>query len=171
MCASLAIATTLLTAVASGGSALMTAKASSEEAKQTRFQMDMQNRQLEEEQQMMRLKTQQQEAERISQANDLRSRNMAWQAASGVDENYSYLEGIDPYNDRMLAGDLGALSLNQRYQTNRIADQIAVNRAQSAFAGTKAGLETMGGYLKAAGSIAADVRGRQRSRNFYSIGE
>lgn len=167
MCASIALATTLLTAVASGGAAVMTQQSAQEEARHARYQMDVQNRQLEEEQQMLRLKTQQQEAERLSQANDLRSRNAAWQAMSGVDENYSYLEGIDPYNERMLAGDIGTLYLNQKYQGNRIADQIAVNRAQSAFAGTKAGFETMGGYLKAAGSIAADVRGRQRARNFY----
>jgi hypothetical protein len=154
----------LLSSLAAAG---MTAMSAHHEKGVQKYQMDVQNQQLKQEQDMIRLKAQQQEGERLDEASQMRQRNMAYLAGSGVGESQSFLQGLDPRSDWMLAQDLGTLGMNTRYQTSRIADQIHVNRAQSQFAGTKAGLETLGGFVKAGASVIGDYRQREIAANYY----
>lgn len=169
MCISL-ISTGLMVAASAAGAA-MTAMGAQQQAKQVKQQMEVQNAQLKQEQDMTRLKAQQQEAERLNQVQQMTSRNQAYLAGSGVEESQSFLQGVEPFNRRQLSADLTTLNLGQKYQTSRIADQITVNNMQTAFASQKAGYETAGGLIKAAGSIAGDVRSRYNATSYYGIGK
>ena len=129
----LLLASTLISA---GGTALAAVNASNmakSEAEWQKYQLDIQNKQLEADRKLQEINAAQVEGKRREEARKLRASNEAFIASSGVGQNISFLEGIDAASNRALKSDIASLRLNTAAETNRIADQIMVNKAQAQF--------------------------------------
>jgi NCAIR mutase (PurE)-related protein len=146
----LLLAGAAMSATSSLVGAAATSAAAQSEADWRNYQLDVQNKQLKDEQEMTMLKAQQTEAARLEQERRLRASNEAWVAATGVGENKSYLEGAEKYNDRQARQDIATLRLNSADQINRIADQIAVNKAEGQFAYGKAAMTSSAAWATGA---------------------
>jgi len=129
----LLLASTLISAGGTALSAVNASNAAKSEADWQKYQLDIQNKQLETDRKMQEVNAAQVEAKRREEAKRLRASNEAFIAASGVGQNISFLEGIDPAANRALKSDIASLRLNTAAETNRIADQIMVNKAQAQF--------------------------------------
>jgi hypothetical protein len=157
MCISLMIAGTLLSVGGSIMGAMQSSAAADSQAKWNEYNLTVQNNQLKNEQDMTRLKAQETEAARLAEDRRMRGNNYAFLAASGAAENISFFEGADKANAEAAARDVGTLRLNSTYQTNRIADQIAVNKANIQFGYQKADMESTSAFIKAGTNIASSV--------------
>lgn len=148
---------------------MATASQAKSEAQWRNYQLAVENKQLAEEQEMTRLRATEVEAQRMEQTRRMRASNLAAVAASGVAENTSFLQGADKLNDRQMRDDIGTLRLNSSVQINRIADQIAVNKAEGQFvtasAKTKGKAAMLSGFFDAAGSM---VKGYS-STSYYAV--
>lgn len=129
----LLLASTLISAGGTALAAVNATNAAQSEAEWQKYQLDIQNKQLETDRKMQEVNAAQVEAKRRDEAKRLRASNEAFIAASGVGQNISFLEGIDPAANRALKSDIASLRLNTAAETNRIADQIMVNKAQVKF--------------------------------------
>ena len=144
------------------GSTMYGAYASGQEAKSQaewqNYQLDVQNDQMKEEQEMIRLQAQETEVARMRAARQARASNQALVAASGVTENFSFTEGADKASDRNMRQDLATLRLNSSYQINRISNQIFVNKQEGRFvtamASTKATNSLIGAGLESGAKVA-----------------
>lgn len=153
MCISLMIASLVVGAAGAAMSANQASQAANSQAKWNQYNLDVQNQQLKQEQDMNRLKAQSTEADRLQADRQQRGRNYAFLAMSGAD-NDSFFQGADKANADAAARDVSTLRLNSSYQTNRIADQIAVNKANIQFGYQKADMESSAATTKAAFGFA-----------------
>lgn len=87
----------------------------------------------------------------------MRGSNYAFLAMSGASDNISFFEGADKANADAARRDVGTLRLNSEYSTNRIADQIAVNKANVQFGYDKADMESSSAFTKAAFSVGSSL--------------
>lgn len=157
MCISLMIAGTLLSVGGSFMGAMQSQQAAESQAKWNEYNLTVQNNQLKNEQDMTRLKAQETEAARLEEDRRMRGRNYAFLATSGASDNISFFEGADKANEETMRRDVGTLRLNSEYQTNRIADQIAVNKANIQFGYQKAEMESSAAFTKAFTGAASSV--------------
>jgi hypothetical protein len=135
-------------------SASQASAAANSQAKWNQYNLDVQNQQLKQEQDMTRIKAQSVEADRMTADRQQRGRNYAFLAMSGAADNESFFQGADAANDEASRRDINTLRLNSEYQTNRIADQIAVNKANIQFGYQKADMESSAATTKAAFGFA-----------------
>lgn len=157
MCVTAAVIAGASLAASAAGSAvsIRTAKAN---ARNQRFELDLQNKQLSEERELARLQAIETENGRLEEFRRTRAANAAAIAASGVDENRSFLQGIAPAEERALARDLGNIRMGLATQTNRVADQIRVNRASRDIVGFNSRAQQFGaaaGFVAALGETAS----------------
>jgi hypothetical protein len=167
------IATMIVGAAISAASSIYGAAASSAAAQTEsnfkNYQLEMQNRQLKDEQDMVRLKAQQTENERMEQSRRLRAVNEASIAASGVGENLSYLQGVEDYNDRTARQDIATLRLNSADQVSRIADQIQVNKVEGQFATAKSKMTSQAAWTTGVLNAGASLVNGYNSYKGYSV--
>ena len=127
------------------------------EADWRNYQIDIQNRQLAEDAELTRIAALETENARLDQNRRLRAANEAYIAGSGVGESRSFLQGVEPQGERALRQDVASLRLQSATQINRIADQIAVNKAEGQFARARADLTSSYAYTNAAFSAAGSI--------------
>lgn len=160
MCISLTAAligsTLISTAGAFVGAAGQAAAAESEAAWRN-YQLDVQNRQLAEDAELTRIAALETENKRLDQSRRLRAANEAFLAGSGVGESRSFLQGVEPQGERALRSDVASLRLQSATQINRIADQIAVNKAEGQFARGSAAMAGNIAYTNAAFNAAGSI--------------
>jgi hypothetical protein len=155
MCVTALVASTLVSAVGGFVQAGMASAAAESEAAFRNYQLEVQNKQLEEDRKMAELQALQTENARLLQARKIRAQNEAFIAASGVGESRSFLQGADVASEQNLRQDVANLRLTNVQTTSRIADQIAVNRAEGAFQTAKAGMTGQSAYINAAFNAAS----------------
>jgi hypothetical protein len=151
------IASTAISAVGAGVSAVQQSAAAESEAAWRNYQLEIQNRQLSEDAELTRIQALETENTRRDQSRKLRAANEAYIAGSGVGESRSFLQGVEPQNQATLRSDIASLRLQSATQINRIADQIAVNKAEGQFARAKADMTATAAYTNAAFSAAGSV--------------
>jgi len=157
------IASTAITAVGGGVSAMMQSAAADSEAAWRNYQLEIQNRQLAEDAELTRIQALETENARRDQSRKLRAANEAFLAGSGVGESRSFLQGVEPQNEAMLRQDVAALRLQSATQISRIADQITVNKAEGQFARARASMTASNAYTNAAFNAAASA-----TKNYYT---
>jgi hypothetical protein len=151
------IASTVVSVAAAGTSAVMQSNAAETESNFRNYQLEIQNRQLADDQELTRLQALETENARRDQSRRLRAANEAYIAGSGVGESRSFLQGVEPQNDAMLRSDVASLRLQSATQISRIADQIAVNKAEGQFARAKASQTATMAYTNAAFNAAGSI--------------
>jgi hypothetical protein len=150
------IASTLISSVGGFVSASGQAAAAQSEAEWRNYQLDVQNRQLEDAE-LTRIQALEVENKRLDQSRRLRAANEAFLAGSGVGESRSFLQGVEPQGERALRSDVASLRLQSATQINRIADQIAVNKAEGQFARGSAAMAGNIAYTNAAFNAAGSI--------------
>jgi hypothetical protein len=152
MCVSL-LAASLVVAV---GSTLMQMDNANYQAGMTKLQLNEQREQMLKEQENVRLQAMEAEVARLEEYRQIREANLASLAGSGVGQSMSFMQGMEPANEKALKRDLANIRLGKLGGENRIAQQIRVNRTQlmisqankkSAMIG--AGLDFLGSALQA----------------------
>jgi hypothetical protein len=151
------IASTAISAVGAGVSAVQQSAAAESEAAWRNYQLEIQNRQLAEDAELTRIQALETENARRDQSRRLRAANEAYIAGSGVGESRSFLQGVEPQNEAMLRQDVAALRLQSATQISRIADQITVNKAEGQFARARADMASTAAYTNAAFSAAGSI--------------
>jgi len=151
------IASTAVTAVGGAVSAVQQSAAAESEAAWRNYQLEIQNRQLAEDAELTRIQSLETENARRDQTRKLRAANEAFLAASGVGESRSFLQGVEKQSDVTLRQDVASLRLQSATQIGRIADQIAVNKAEGQFARAKASMTSTAAYTNAAFGAAASA--------------
>jgi hypothetical protein len=167
--ATLLIGSTLIGTAGNFVGAAMTAASAKAENDFRQYQIDIQNKQEAENLKLAELNAAQVEQSRQAEARRLRASNIAFLASSGA-TNYSFFEGADKAADRALRKDIASLRLNLATTTSRIADQIAVNKAQSQFSNLSTNLQTASAYTNAAFRSASLGFDNQYKGQYYSTG-
>lgn len=157
MCVTAIVASTLISATGAFVGAAGQAAAAESEAAWRNYQLEIQNRQLAEDAELTRIQALETENKRLEQNRRLRAANEAFLAGSGVGESRSFLQGVEPQAERTLRQDVASLRLQSATQINRIADQIAVNKAEGQFARARADMTASSAYASAAFSAAGSV--------------
>ena len=157
MCTTLLVASTLISAVGGFVQASGQAAAAQSEADWRNYQIEVQNRQLSEDAELTRIQALETENKRLDQNRRLRAANEAFLAGSGVGESRSFLQGVEPQSERFLRQDVASLRLQSGTQINRIADQIAVNKAEGQFARARADMVSSTAFTNAAFSAAGSA--------------
>lgn len=160
--AEILIASTAITAISSAASAGFAVTAANAENEMRQYQLDIQNKQLAADQKLAEAQATQVEADRRAESRRLRATNEAFMAGSGIGESYSFLQGADKAADRALRTDVANLRLNLATTTSRIADQIAVNRAQAQYGDFATRLTAASKYTNAFFDTASAAAG-----NYY----
>ena len=145
----LMIASTAVSAVGGAVQAGQASAAAETQAAFRNYQIDIQNRQLEEDKKQAEIQGLQQENARQDASRRARAANEAFIASSGVGENISFLQGAETVADENLRRDVASLRLNTAIGQNRIADQIMVNKAEGQFATAKAGMTSQAAWTGA----------------------
>lgn len=145
----LAAASTAVSAVGGIAQAGMASAAAESEAAFRNYQIEIQNRQLEEDKRQAEIQALQQENARQEAARRARAANEAFIASSGVGDNISFLQGAEVVADQNLRRDVASMRLNAAIGQNRIADQIMVNKAEGQFATVKAGMTSQAAWTGA----------------------
>jgi len=151
----LLIASTAVSAIGGVAQAGMTSAAAESEAAFRNYQIEIQNRQLEEDKKQAEIQALQQENARQEASRRARATNEAFIASSGVGENISFLQGADVVAEENLRRDVASMRLNAVIGQNRIADQITVNKAEGQFATARAGMTSQGAYIGAVTNVAS----------------
>lgn len=163
----LLVASTLVSTTGAFVQAGQQAAVAKSEADWQKYQLDIENKQLEADRKLQEANAAQVEAKRREDARKLRASNDAFIAGSGVGTNISFMEGIDPAAERALRSDISSLRLNTAAQTNRIADQIMVNKAQAEFGMGRARITAANAYTNALFSSAASATSTFGKSQFY----
>ncbi len=142
-------ASTAVSAVGGIAQAGMASAAAESEAAFRNYQIEIQNRQLEEDKKQAEIQALQQENARQEAARRARATNEAFIASSGVGENISFLQGAEVVADQNLRRDVASMRLNAAIGQSRIADQIMVNKAEGQFATVKAGMASQAAWTSA----------------------
>lgn len=157
MCVTAIVASTLISAVGGFVGASQQSAAAESEAAFRNYQLDIQNRQLAEDAELTRIQALEVENKRLDQNRRLRAANEAFLAGSGVGESRSFIQGVEPQGERALRSDVASLRLQSATQINRIADQIAVNKAEGQFARARADMTSSSAYTNAFFNAGASV--------------
>jgi len=145
----LMIASTAVSAVGGAVQAGQASAAAESEAAFRNYQIEIQNRQLEEDRKQAEIQALQQENARQEASRRARASNEAFIASSGIGENISFLQGAEVAAEKNLRTDVASLRLNAAIGQNRIADQITVNKAEGQFATAKAGMTSQAAWTGA----------------------
>jgi hypothetical protein len=140
MCVSLLVASTLVSAVGGAVQYAQTSAAAESEAAFRNYQLDVQNKQLEEDRRLAELQALETENQRRDRAREIRAANEAYTAGSGVGENRSFLQGSGVAADAALRQDITNIRLQGSVARGRITDQIGVNRVEQQFAMQRASM-------------------------------
>jgi hypothetical protein len=161
MCVTAMVASTLVSAVGGFVQAGQAAAAAESQAEWRNYQIEVQNRQLAEDAELTRIQALEVENQRREKSRKLMAANEAFLAGSGVGESRSFLQGVVPAEEFGLRQDVAALRLQSATQISRIADQIAINKAEGQFARATASMTASNAFtnaaFNAAGSIAKGV--------------
>jgi len=158
----LLLVSTAVSAVGGVAQAGMTSAAAESEAAFRNYQIEIQNRQLEEDKKQAEIQALQQENARQDASRRARATNEAFIASSGIGENISFLQGAEVVADQNLRRDIASMRLNAAIGQNRIADQIMVNKVEGQFATARAGMTSQGAYIGAITNTASNALG-----NYY----
>ncbi len=112
----------------------------------------LQQQQMESQAQAQRLQALEAEAARLEDFRRQRAANLAALASMGLSENRSFLDGIEPSNERALQFDLRNLRLGMLGQESRLADEIRVNRAGVSMNNANRSASNFGSMISLAGS-------------------
>jgi len=145
----LMLASTAVSAVGGAVQAGQASAAAESEAAFRNYQIEIQNRQLEQDKKQAEIQGLQQENARQDASRRARAANEAFIASSGIGENISFLQGAETVADENLRRDIASMRLNTIIGQNRIADQIMVNKAEGQFATAKAGMVSQGAWTGA----------------------
>lgn len=104
----------------------------------TMAQLDIQDAQLRQETENLRIRATQQTTQRMQEANRIHIANMVHIAGSGVGENLSYEQGVREANQREMGTDLNTISWQAAQEGTRLADQIRVNSIERIFSRERA---------------------------------
>lgn len=167
--ATLLIGSTLIGTAGNFVGAAMTASAAQAENEYRQYQLNIQNKQLENDRKLAELNASQVENQRRQEARRLRATNEAFLAGSGIGQSMSFLEGADKAADRALREDVASLRLNLATTTSRIADQIAVNKAQSQFSSASARMQSTMAYTNAFFDSASLASGNMFKGQYYKV--
>lgn len=167
--ATLLIGSTLIGTAGNFVGAAMTASAAQAENEYRQFQLDVQNKQLENDRKLAELNASQVENQRRQEARRLRATNEAFLAGSGIGQSMSFLEGADKAADRALRQDIASLRLNLATTTSRIADQISVNKAQSQFSSASARMQSTMAYTNAFFDSANQATSNMFKGQYYKV--
>lgn len=118
------------------------------------YTLDMQKKQMNEEREIAKLQAQEAEAARLDEYRRTRAANEAAIAASGIGQNISFLQGIEPASERALKLDLRNIRMGDIMQRNRIADQIKVNQMSRQVASINARNQVIGAVAGFVGDAA-----------------
>jgi hypothetical protein len=143
------LASTAVSAVGGAVQAGQASAAAESEAAFRNYQIEIQNRQLEQDKKQAEIQGLQQENARQDASRRARAANEAFIASSGIGENISFLQGAETVADENLRRDIASMRLNTIIGQNRIADQIMVNKAEGQFATAKAGMVSQGAWTGA----------------------
>lgn len=154
MCVTAAIlaGAALVSSAAGTAVSISSAKAN---AKMQRYTLDLQKKQMNEDREIAKLQAQEAEAARLEEYRRQRAANQAAISASGIGENISFLQGIEPASERALKLDLRNLRMGEITQSNRIADQIKVNQLSRQAAGINARNQIIGAVAGFVGDAAS----------------
>jgi hypothetical protein len=166
---SILIGSTLIGAAGNFASAAMTSTMAQTENEYRQYQLDIQNRQLANDRKLAELNASQVEIERRKEARRLRATNEAFLAGSGIGQSMSFLEGADKAADRALRQDVASLRLNLATTTSRIADQIAVNKAQSQFSSFSSRMQSTMAYTNAFFDTASLATSNIQKGQYYRV--
>jgi hypothetical protein len=168
MCVTAMVASTLVSAVGGFVQAGQAAAAAESQAEWRNYQIEVQNRQLAEDAELTRIQALEVENQRREKSRKLMAANEAFLAGSGVGESRSFLQGVVPAEEFGLRQDVAALRLQSATQISRIADQIAINKAEGQFARATASMTASNAFtnaaFNAAGSVAKGVYTYNRFR-------
>jgi len=170
MCVSLLIASALVSTVGGFVQAGAQAAAAEGEANWRNYQLEIQNRQLEAEKELTRIQASQAETNRLEEQRRTRARNEAFVAGSGILYNRAFFD-IEKESDKNVRKDIAALRLNEATTVSRIADQIAVNRAESSYMTQRAGLIGSAAYANAAFSGMSSMLSAGYKTQYYKTGK
>lgn len=145
----LLVASTAVSAAGGMAQAGMASAAAESEAAFRNYQIEIQNRQLEEDKKQAEIQALQQENARQEASRRARAANEAFIASSGVGENISFLQGAEVVADENLRRDVASMRLNAVIGQSRIADQIMVNKAEGQFATAKASMTSQAAWTGA----------------------
>jgi len=157
MCVTAMVASTLVSAVGGFVQAGQAAAAAESQAEWRNYQIEVQNRQLAEDAELTRIQALEVENQRREKSRKLMAANEAFLAGSGVGESRSFLQGVVPTEELGLRQDVAALRLQSATQISRIADQIAVNKAEGQFARATASMTASNAFTNAAFNAAGSV--------------
>ena len=167
--AELHIASSLVSGAGAIAGAAATSAAAQTENNFRQYQLNIQNKQLETDAKLAEVNASQVELQRREEARRLRASNEAFLAGSGVGTSFSFLEGSSVAADRALRNDVASLRLNLGVNTNRIADQIAVNRAEGQFSKARADQTSQSAYMNAAFDTASSAFGNAYKAKTYKV--
>lgn len=151
MCISATILAAASLATAAAGTAMSIASANANAAAQQQ-QLKIQQEQMIDQLRMERLQAAEAEVARLSDFRRQRAANMVAMATSGLSENLSFLQGIQPAEERALKFDLRNIRLGLLGQENRIANDIRVNRLNSQMVAANRSNAVAGSLIGFAGS-------------------
>lgn len=147
--------------IAGTATSISTAKANK---KMQQYTLDVQRKQLNEEREIAKLQAQEAEAARLDEYRRTRAANQAAIAASGIGQNISFLQGIEPASEKALKLDLRNIRMGDIMQRNRIADQIKVNQMSRQVASINARNASIGAVAEGITGIASAVQTYDASR-------
>lgn len=101
------------------------------QAKMAEFQLEEQRDAIRSQREAMRLQGMEGEIARIREFEEMRARNLAALASSGVGQNNSYLQGIEKAEERALRFDLTNIRLGMAGEDNRLMNQARSTRYAS----------------------------------------
>jgi hypothetical protein len=126
------------------------------------YQAEVMNNQLEVDATNERIKAANEENQRQEEYQRAEATNRVAIAVSTGGRNYSYEQGVAPYNKTVMARDLGTIGFNSQMVQDRMAYQIKVNKwnanAESRSAMITGGVEafsTIGSYMSRPGGLLA----------------
>jgi hypothetical protein len=130
MCISATVLAIASVVTSAAGAAVSIASANAQASAQQQ-QLQLQQEQLKAERENQLMQTQQAEIARLKEFNKQRASNLASLASMGLGMSMSYLQGTEKAEEQALRMDLSNLRLGYLTGSNRIADEIRVNRLSS----------------------------------------
>lgn len=159
MCVTAVLAAVAVVAAAAGtATSISAANNNSASAEYTRL---VQNKQAKEARDTAEIQALQQENARTSEYEKTRSSAIAAIGASGLGEQISYFQGIEPDSRNAYLRDVRSVRLNLTQQQSGIADQIQVNDVAASTAKANASASKVG-------AVAGFVQTAMSAANFYN---
>jgi len=166
MCVSLLIASAVVSTVGGFVQAGARSAAAEGEANWRNYQIEVQNRQLAAEKELVRIQAMQAETKRLEEQRITAARNEAFVAGSNILYNRAAFD-IQKKSQENVRKDIAALRLNEATTVSRIADQIAVNRAEGQYMRDRAGLISDAAYVDAAFSGMSSMLSAGYKADYY----